>query len=413
MKKRGLSGSYQIASLIHKHLDKSITPAEHALLEEWLYEKESNQELFQQLVKKEHISQAITRLIQIEEEKAAAFPHILQRLQAPEAPQALVSRFRKWHYAAAAGILLCACTATVFFISRQGRPVTTTPAISAQKHDIPPGSNKAILRLGDGTTITLDSAQNGTLAQQGQMKVIKLDSGRLAYQGNSGSTGRDVLYNTVFTPRGGQYRIMLPDGSQAWLNAASSLRFPTVFAAGERKVEVSGEVYFEVAAAYTSGKKKAPFIVEVKNTSGAANGRIEVLGTHFNIMAYDEEKAVAVTLLEGAVKVSGNSSQARLQPGQQAQLNRQGAISVLPDADLAAVMAWKNGLFQFQHADLPAVLRQLCRWYDVDVEYRGAIPPREFIGEIQRDLSLLQVLRILEKNQVHISIEGRKLIVMP
>jgi ferric-dicitrate binding protein FerR (iron transport regulator) len=305
--------------------------------------------------------------------------------------------------------------ATLIYVNRQSRPAQNRdPAVAADHpHDIPPGGNKAILKLADGSEITLDNAQNGTLAQQGNIKIIKLDSGRLAYKGNTHNNGSEVLYNTIYTPRGGQYQITLPDGSLVWLNAASSLRFPTVFADNERKVELSGEVYFEIAARYNKNKKKVPFIIDIKTPSAASNGRIAVLGTHFNVMAYDDEKAVEVTLLEGAVNVSGGQSTSRLQPGQQAQLNRQGGLKVLPDADVNAVMAWKNGMFEFHNADLPAVLRQLSRWYDVDVEYRGAVPPREFKGEIQRDLSLSQVLRILEKNQVKISIEGKKMVVMP
>ncbi|HEY0609470.1 MAG TPA: FecR domain-containing protein [Chitinophaga sp.] len=414
MEKRVLRRSYQIANLIHKHLDQSITEAESCLLEEWLREKDANQELFLQLVKKERITQAIDRMREIEEEKTAAFPDIINRINTPASKPAPY-RIRKWYYAIAAGILICVCIATLFYINRQASPVnSSTPAATASyKHDIPPGTNRATLTLADGTVITLDSAQNGTLAQQGNTKVIKLDSGRLAYEGSKAAAGKGILYNTIYTPRGGQYQITLPDGSRVWLNAASSLRFPTAFADGERKVEISGEVYFEIATLTDKRKKKVPFIIDVKTPSSLTNARIAVLGTHFNVMAYDDEKSVDVTLLEGAVNVSGAQGDSRLKPGQQAQLNKQGTLKVVPDADIVAVMAWKNGLFQFHNADLPAVLRQLSRWYDVDIEYKGTIPQREFEGEIQRDLTLSQVLRILEKNQVNISIEGNKMVVMP
>lgn len=414
MEKRVLRRSYQIANLIHKHLDQSITETESCLLEEWLREKDANQELFLQLVKKERISQAIDRMRAIEEEKAAAFPDIISRISAP-ASQPARKRIRKWHYALAASILICVCTATLFYINRHAGPGnSSTPAATASyKHDIPPGANRATLTLADGTVITLDSAQNGTLAQQGNTKVIKLDSGRLAYEGSEAAAGKGILYNTIYTPRGGQYQITLPDGSRVWLNAASSLRFPTAFSDNERKVEISGEVYFEIASLTDKRKRKVPFIIDVKTPSSLTNARIAVLGTHFNVMAYDDERSVDVTLLEGAVNVSGPQGDSRLKPGQQAQLNKQGTLKIVPDADLVAVMAWKNGLFEFHNADLPAVLRQLSRWYDVDIEYKGTIPQREFEGEIQRDLTLSQVLRILEKNQVNISIEGKKMVVMP
>jgi ferric-dicitrate binding protein FerR (iron transport regulator) len=411
MEKRVLRRSYQIANLIHKHLDQSITEAESALLEEWLREKDTNQELFLQLVKKERISQAIDRMRKIEEEKAAAFPDIIHRISNPAA-QPAPYRIRNWYFVLAASVLLCICIGTLFYINRHAGNSSVPAATASYQHDIPPGTNKATLTLADGTTITLDSAQNGTLAQQGNTKVIKLDSGRLAYEGGK-ATGKGILYNTIYTPRGGQYQITLPDGSRVWLNAASSLRFPTAFAEGERKVEISGEVYFEIASLTDKRKKKVPFIVDVKTPSSLSNAHIAVLGTHFNVMAYDDEQAVAITLLEGAVNVSGVQGDSRLKPGQQAQLNKQGTLKVVPDADLVAVMAWKNGLFQFHNAGLPAVLRQLSRWYDVDIEYKGTIPQREFEGEIQRDLTLSQVLRILEKNQVNISIEGNKMVVMP
>lgn len=413
MEKKVPGSAYLIADLIHKHLDQRISAAESRLLEEWLYEKEENRELFRQLVKKERISQAIARMREIEEEKAAALPDILSRLNSP-APQLSRFRIRRWQYTIAASVLICVSIATLFYINRRAGPgKSSRPAVAASnKHDIPPGTNKAMLTLADGTVITLDSASNGTLAQQGNTRIIKLDSGRLAYEGSKAAAGKELLYNTIYTPRGGQYQIALPDGSLAWLNAASSLRFPTIFN-GERKVEVSGEVYFEIATLSDKRKKKVPFTIDIKTPSGLTNGQIEVWGTHFNVMAYDDEKAVEVTLLEGAVNITGTQAGSKLQPGQQAQLNKKGALKVVNNADLQAVMAWKNGMFQFHNADLPAVLRQLSRWYDVDIEYKGAIPQREFEGEIQRDLTLSQVLRILEKNQVNISIEGKKMVVMP
>jgi ferric-dicitrate binding protein FerR (iron transport regulator) len=414
MEKRALGRSYQVADLIHKHLDQRITEEERLLLEEWLQEKVSNRELFLELVKKDGISHAVDRMREIEEEKNNVLPDIMSRINAPGSSPASF-HLRRWQYTIAAGVLICVCIATLFYINRRAGPgKSSTPVVAdSHQHDIPPGTNKATLTLADGTVITLDSASNGTLAQQGGARVIKLDSGRLAYEGNKAAAGREVLYNTIYTPRGGQYQITLPDGSQAWLNAASSLRFPAMFTNGERKVEVSGEVYFEIATLSDKRKKKVPFVIDVKTPSAAGNARITVLGTHFNVMAYDDEKAVEVTLLEGAVNVTGAQEDSRLQPGQQAQLNKQGTLKLIAHADIAAVMAWKNGLFQFHNADLPAVLRQLSRWYDVDIEYKGPVPHREFEGEIQRDLTLSQVLRILEKNQVNIRIEGKKMVVMP
>lgn len=414
MKKKVLERSYQIAGLIHKHLDQRITDEERLLLEEWLREKDTNRELFLELIKKERISQGVDRMREIEEEKNAAFTNIISRVNISGPPPASF-HIRKWQYAIAASVLICISIATLFYINRRAIPGKNSLPVVAGSHqyDIPPGTSKAILTLADGTIITLDSAGNGTLAQQGGARVIKLDSGRLAYEGVNVAGANEVLYNTIYTPRGGQYQITLPDGSLVWLNAASSIRFPTTFTNGERKVEVSGEAYFEITTLSDKREKKVPFIIDVKTPSASSKAQITVWGTQFNVMAYEDEKTVDVTLLEGAVSVSGAQENSRLKPGQQAQLNKQGILKIIPDADVTAVMAWKNGLFQFHNADLPTVLRQLSRWYDVDIEYKGTIPQREFEGEIQRDLTLSQVLRILEKNQVNISIQGRKMVVMP
>jgi ferric-dicitrate binding protein FerR (iron transport regulator) len=221
---------------------------------------------------------------------------------------------------------------------------------------------------------------------------------------------------------------VLPDGSKVWLNAASSIRYPTAFTGNERKVEITGEAYFEimpltsrqVGTGSKGGSHKVPFIVKIGSPSGEG-GEVEVLGTHFNINAYDDEEVMKTTLLEGRVKVNsaipdksgraGNPQSAILKPGEQVSLSHTSQLSQPIPVQTAEVMAWKNGLFQFHNAGLPAVLRQISRWYDVDIRYEGDMPVREFEGKIQRNLTLLQVLKILEKNQVHLILEGRTIIV--
>lgn len=304
--------------------------------------------------------------------------------------------------AVAASIIGLLLLGTFFWFNRgeQGEVAKTEMRYNGHKNDVLPGGDKAILTLGDGSTIVLDNAQNGTLTQQGATKVIKLD-GKLAYD-PAGAGSTEVVYNTISTPRGGQYQIELPDGSQVWLNAASSLRFPTAFAGKERRVEISGEAYFEVTK-----NKSMPFIVTVDGSE------VQVLGTHFNIMAYKEEKAVKTTLLEGSVRfVSGNNASV-LKPGQQSQLTKEGQVKVMSGVDVDEVMAWKNGMFYFKDADIETVMRQLSRWYDVDIEYQGEIKPKKFGGEIQRDLNLSDVLEGLKETGIHFRIEGKKLIVLP
>ena len=263
-----------------------------------------------------------------------------------------------------------------------------------------PGSNKAILTLADGSTIILQSAINGIVAQQGNTKISKSADGQLVYK-SLNEKPTEVLINSIATPKGGQYQLVLSDGSIVWLNAASSLRFPAAFAGSERKVELSGEAYFEVAK-----NASMPFKVEV-----AGKGEVEVLGTHFNVNAYSDEATVNTTLVEGRVKVKAlaNRDSRIIAPGEQAQLEGNGRISINKDADTEQAMAWKNGTFNFSHAELGVVMRQLSRWYDVDIKFEGPVSQRQFSGEIQRDLKLSQVLKLLEKNNVFCSLQGKNI----
>ncbi len=305
---------------------------------------------------------------------------------------------RKW-WAAAAVMLLVSGSAYLWMNHHKNEP----PVAAAGKplpHDVLPGGNKAILTLANGGTIILDSTANGTLAQQGNASVVKLANGQLAYTTAGKETG-PVLYNTMTTPRGGQYKIQLPDGTDVWLNAASSITYPTAFTGSERTVTVTGEVYFEVAK-----DKAKPFHVKVNNLF------VDVLGTHFNINSYGDETAVKTTLLEGSVKITAGKENRMLRPGEQAQV-AQHRVTVVSNADIDQVMAWKNGLFNFNKLSLQEVLRQLSRWYDVEVVYQGTLTPRKFGGEIQRDLNLSEVLDGLRETGVHFSIDGKKLIVTP
>ncbi|RXM47846.1 FecR family protein [Flavobacterium sp. YO12] len=269
---------------------------------------------------------------------------------------------------------------------------------SHKAEDKKPGKTGAILTLSNGSKIVLDSVGNGLLANQNNTTVSKKNGG-LVYDANSGA---QVVYNTMTTPRAHQYHLELSDGTKVWLNASSSITFPTSFAGNERKVKITGEVYFEVAK-----DKKKPFRVLVNDM------QINVLGTHFNVNAYQDEATVNTTLLEGSVLITEKSKKILLKPGQQAQKQKSGVIVVNNDVNTDEVLGWKNGLFYFEEANLQTVLRQLSRWYDVDVVYENGVPTRSFAGEIQRDLNLSQVLRILEKNKVHFKIEGKILRVKP
>ncbi|NSL87265.1 FecR family protein [Chitinophaga sp. Mgbs1] len=276
-------------------------------------------------------------------------------------------------------------------------PGQALPVAQRYRNDVAPGSNRATLTLADGSQIPLDDAIPDTLARQGNTHIIKTRQGSLVYK--AGGTAAAVAWNTLTTPRGGQYQLTLPDGSVAWLNAASSLRFPAVFTGNRRVVELSGEGYFEIAP-----HPQQPFFVKVNQTE------IAVLGTQFNVMAYTNEPAMAVTLLEGAVNVSHHGTVKKLLPGQQAAIS-QDQISVAA-ADAAGAVAWKNGYFIFEQADVVTVMRQLERWYDIEVVYEGKPSAMRFGGGMQRNLPLSAVLKILEKNQLQFTIEGRRITVL-
>jgi transmembrane sensor len=321
---------------------------------------------------------------------------MFEGIQAAETVKTIPFYKRSWVRAAAVVLIMISCS-TYFFINKQ--PAVKVPAAVAYK-DIQPGSNKAILTLANGQKIILEGVKYGTVAQQGGTKIAKLANGQLSYVVGSNSTA--VVYNTLSTPRGGQHDLLLPDGSSVWLNAASSIRFPTAFNGKERIVEITGEVYFEVAQ-----HAEMPFKVKFRN------GEVQVLGTHFNINAYDDEDVVKTTLLEGLIRVSGNNNSIIIKPGSQALLDKNQQITASGSVNTDEVMAWKNGRFYFNRSDIKTIMRQVSRWYDVDIAYRGTIPPREFVGDISKKAQLSDVLAILEESNVHFIREGRKIIVIP
>lgn len=315
-----------------------------------------------------------------------------------ERKQQKVVSLSYWTAAAAVVLLM---VLGIWFYSRENSGVPNQVSATAKTQDIPPGGDKAILTLADGSRVVLDSAVNGALTRQGSVTVIKLN-GQLAYRAE-GSMATEVLYNTISTPKGGQYQLVLADGSKVWLNAASSLRFPTAFTGKERRVELTGEGYFEVAHDETK-----PFHVSVHNMD------VEVLGTHFNINAYNDEPSIKTTLLQGRVKVKKDEKLVYLNPGQQATVKLAGnTIKIDYDVDTEEVVAWKNGRFQFNSANIETIMRQAARWYDADVQYQGEIS-ETFSGGLPRSENISQLLKILEATgKVDFSINGKRIIVQP
>jgi ferric-dicitrate binding protein FerR (iron transport regulator) len=305
----------------------------------------------------------------------------------------------KW-WAAASIILLLAASAYFRFFTKQ--PASKQVAQITSVDVKPPQSNKAMITLSNGQRLYLDSIGNGTLAIQGNVKLVKLANGKIFYQYNSTDATEKIGSNTLSNPKGSKViNTTLLDGTRIWLDAGSSLTYPVSFVGKERKVAVTGEAYFEVAH-----QASQPFIVMNDSME------VAVLGTNFNVNTFkDDGNGIKVTLLDGSVKVIDGHISRLLKPGQQAVVANN--VSVLDNVDLDEVMAWKNGYFQFDDASLQTVLKQVARWYDVAVVYEGKNQPRQFAGAMQRDLSLSQLLKILEKNNVHFKIKEKTIEIMP
>jgi len=327
----------------------------------------------------------------------------IRKTDRAKAPIAPVRRLRPgWgRYAAAAAVVLVIGTGLYFGLTHREK---VTPAVSpamAVKKDVAPGKNGAVLTLADGHQVVLDSAGNGWTADQNGSRVV-LDQGKLSYKATAAGEGA-VVYNTMETPKARQFHLLLPDGTSVWLNAASSIRYPTTFTGSERKVEIQGEAYLEVAK-----DAARPFRVSIHG------GRtIEVLGTRFNVNAYADEPVIRTTLLQGAVKVKSERASQVLAPGEEAKVSASGAVLWQKTADTSQAIAWKNGGFNFQDRPLTEVMRQLSRWYDIEVVYEKDIPDIEFFGEMGRNLTLEQLLEGLKGTGVNFKIEGRRLLVMP
>ena len=376
--------------LIEKYLRGEATPEEAAIVEQWYGQVPDELD--------------ITITAEAGETEASLEAKMLQRLQKrlylkDSVKKAPVRRLLPG-WAAAAAIILVLLVGTQYFYNREEAlpvPIAGAETIIPSPQEIKPGGNRAQLQLADGRTILLDSASNGLLARQGTTNINLLADGQLAYQ-QAGITPETVSYNTLTTPKGGQYQITLPDGTKVWLNAISSIHFPTAFTGKERQVRITGEAYFEVAA-----DPSRPFKVQF------GEAEITVLGTHFNINAYTDEKDAKATLLEGLIQIQHKNQAQKLVPGQQAWLHSQG-MQVVSGANTEEATAWKDGYFVFASTDMETLLRQAARWYNIDVSFQGPIPPDRFTGKISRNVNLSQFLSILEYSEVHFKMEGRKLI---
>ena len=316
----------------------------------------------------------------------------------------------RWRNIAVAGsILILAVTGTWYtlgLLNEVDNETTLTEQITSRYgDDILPGGDKATLVLADGRTIVLDDIPTGQSKLEGGIRIQKTGDGAIEYDfsANENTATVSPTYHTITTPVGGEYKITLPDGSRVWLNSMSSITAPSAFDEIERMVEVTGEVFFDVSESRSPTGKKIPFLVRT------ANQTVEVLGTQFNINAYPGNGAVKTTLVEGKVEVHIPGKIAMLHPGEQSRVQQNGQIDLLEKVDIAKVVAWKNGYFQFSDDSIKDIMNQLRRWYDIDVEYVGDQPVTRFGGQISRNKNISEVLRILElTEEVRFRIEGQK-----
>lgn len=372
-----------VKSLIERYNNGTLSKEERAMLESWYISEVQSNKDYQGL-----------------EENLAKLDHDFLHIIGAEKKKGS----RLWPRVAVAASFFAVLGLSLYFYS--SKSPDKVELANGEVADINPAGNKAYLTLGNGKRIALTGAGNGTIAEQTGVQITKTADGQLVYtiaENKSGSSS-PLEYNTIETPNGGKYEIALPDGTHVWMNAASSLRYPASFASlKERRVELYGEAYFQVAK-----DKQHPFIVKT------AQQEVKVLGTHFNINSYADEPETKTTLLEGSVSISGlNSEKSKiLAPGQQA-VFKNDEIKI-GEADIDQALSWKNGDFVFVGEDLKAVMRQVARWYDVEIEYQGNVNSSGVVSTLSRTKKLSQLLKLLQINLgVHFKVEGRRVLVMP
>lgn len=387
-------GAFRIAYLIAGYIRQTLTETEHDELDKWVEASDDNMLLFEELTDEKNIEANLEWMDKVSTEKMLQATK--EKIQFnPEQKTKRVDY--RWVYSIAACVILLIAAFLIYKISNKEK--IELPAVArASKTDVKPGGNKATLTLSDGSVIDLNKVENGLVKNDKAASINKPSDGEIVYTDTRNTNA--VAHNVLSTPNGGQYKVRLPDGSWVWLNAASSLNYPTAFPGNERTVMLKGEAYFEIAK-----DKSKPFKVILEDSS-----EVRVLGTHFNVMAYGNEKSKNITLLEGSVQITKFNEKQILKPGQQGEITDRIVVNI---ADTDEVVGWKNGEFVFHDADIRSIMRQVERWYDVHIKYETT-NNEHFNATISRKEPVLRLLYILEETgQIHFKIENKTIYVLP
>jgi transmembrane sensor len=393
--------SKQISRLLFRYLQGKLTVEEAIKLEKWKQHSEENQQFFEELSKGATSQRFETHEPLPKNLEERIFRKISTQIPGLEGGVVVKIRHHWWKYAASAAVVLVLTVSGILMLTRHRPDQVISKVEKVKANDVSaPETNYASITLADGKKVDLSNSADGTLASQGKIEVIKTADGLIIYKAATGKTGNTIQWNTLTNPKGSNViGMVLEDGTKVWLNAGSSLTYPVAFIGNERKVSITGEAYFEVAK-----NKQKPFRVTRDRIE------VEVLGTHFNVNAYGDVPFIKVTLLEGSVKVNNGNKSGLLKPGQQAKVNDDN-INVHSDVNVDQVMAWKNGYFSFDKASATEVMKELARWYNIEVVYHGEVPDEKFGGELRRNSKLSSVLKILEKSGVNFHIEGNRVTV--
>lgn len=367
-----------IQRLIRKYLSGECSPEERELISRW------------------YADELHTREEEVKIEDPQKIKREIWQKVIRNRPELKERKRRRNFWIPAAAVILIGFLIT-YQLHRMSRPDSDPRELVDEELKVVPGGNEALLTLENGKQYFLSDEAEGILDEDRNWIIRKPKEGLISFESQNPAASLNLLTNRIETPKGGMYQLVLPDGSKAWLNSASSISFPSNFSQKERRISVKGEVYLEVEK-----DSARPFRVETPYQ------KIEVLGTKFNINAYEDEPYTRTSLLEGSVKVHGAEKEAVLQPGLEMRTSKEGEDKV-DEADLEAILAWKEGLFQFDRVELDVLMRQLGRWYDVEIEYLGAYPQDEFVGKIERSEDIHNILDILQAGEVNVTLKGRKL----